>query len=398
MLGFKYRVYPSNKQILRLKRQMWLAKELYNILFEKSKEHYKHTGKTFTEFDMNKYIAHLKKEQPEFKELHSQVAQNVSKRLADAYKAFFRRVKERKQGKRIKVGFPRRKKYVNSLTYPQTGFNFKTDRRLSLSKIGSIPIVLHRSIEGEMKTCVIKHYPSGKWFVGFSNELPEKAFESNGKESVGIDVGLTSFATLSNSQKITSPKFLRKSEARLKLLQRRVSRKKKKSMNRRKARFRFAKLEEKVHDQRFDFLHKLSRLQVNSYRKIAVETLNVPDMQRNHHLAKSIGDASWSTYRQMLHYKAQSAGCEVIDVAPEDTTKMCSNCGNKQDMPLSERIYNCSVCGYVEDRDVNAAKNILARATVGLTGSYACGDLPSTTFALKAQDFSLKQELNEAET
>ena len=128
MLNFKYRVYPSKKQILCLNRQMWLAKEIYNLLLEKCKEHYKETGKTFSEYNMNKHITQLKKENPEFRKLHSQVTQNISKRISDAYKAFFRRVKEKKQGKKIKVGFPKPKRFVSSLTYPQSGFKFKNER------------------------------------------------------------------------------------------------------------------------------------------------------------------------------------------------------------------------------------------------------------------------------
>lgn len=375
---------------------MQLSKELYNLLLDKCKEHYKETGKTFSKFEMDKYITKLKKEQPKFNEIYTQVAQNISKRILDAYKAFFRRVREKRNGKKVKVGFPRFKKCVSSLTYPQLGFKLINNRRIYLSKIDNIPIVLHRAPKGKIKTCFIKIYPSGKWYVGFSNELPEIEFESNGKEEVGIDVGLTNFITLSNGQKIESPKFLKKSEKKLKVLQRRVSRKKKGSRNRRKARFQYAKLEEKVSNQRFDFLHKLSREQVDSYGMIAIENLNVQDMLKTHHLAKSISDASWSTYKQLLHYKAQSAGCEVVDVNPRDTTKICSNCGNKKDMPLSKRTYKCPVCGYIEDRDINAAKNILKRSRGGLPRIHACGDLSSTSLATKMQDNSLKQELNEA--
>jgi putative transposase len=347
---------------------------------------------------MNKYITELKSERLEFSDVHSQVLQNISKRVSDGYKAFFKRVKEKKKGKKTKVGFPRYKKFVCSFTYPQTGFRFKNQRRVYLSGIGSIPIVLHRLPKGETKTCTIKRYRSKKWYVSFSNEVPAEDFRSNGKEEVGIDVGLKSFATLSNGQKVEPPKFLRKSEERLKLLQRRVSRKKLKSRNRKKANFRLSRLHEKIDNQRTDFLHKLSKEQVTSFSKIAVEKLKLQNMMSNHHLAKSIADASWGGYIQMLHYKAWSAGCEVEEVAPENTTKTCSNCGNKQDMPLSERTYKCPFCGYIEDRDINAAKNILKRATVGLTGSYACGDTASTLSAKDEQAVSLKQELNEART
>jgi len=398
MLSFKYRVYPSSKQTLRLNRQMFLAKEIYNLIFDKAKEHYKQTGKMFTQFDMNKYISQLKKEKPEFKELHSQAAQNTSKRLADAYSAFFRRLQERKKGSKIKVGFPRRKKYVSSLTYPQSGFKFKNERRLTLSKIGCIPIVLHRVPKGEIKTCFIKKYASGKWYVGLSAEFEPKEFKSNEQGRIGIDVGLSSFATLSTGLKIEAPKFLRKSEKKLKLLQRRVSRKHKGSRNKKRSRLRFARQAEKIANQRLDFLHKLTTQQVKTYGLIGVESLNMQGMMKNHHLAKSISDASWSMYMRMLAYKAESAGCKLSMVASKNTTRQCNRCGGLQDMPLSKRIYECQSCGLVEDRDVNAAKNILERATVGLTGSNACGNLSSTLPLRIEQDISMKQELKEART
>jgi len=398
MLSFKYRVYPSKKQIFRLHGQMQLARELYNILLEKCKEHYKETGKTFTQFDMNNYIKGLKKERPEFSDIHSQVLQNISKRIGDAYKAFFRRAKEKKQGKKVKVGFPRVRKFVSSLTYPQTGFKFKSQRRIYLSRIGSIPIVLHRLPKGQIKICVIKQYRSGKWYIGFSSDIPQKEFKPNNKPSIGVDVGLKDFVTLSDGEKIESPKFLRKSEKKLKFLQRRVSKKKNGSKNRRKACLKLSRQYEKIDNQRYDFLHKLSRQHVGSYSKIAVEKLQIQNMQKNHYLAKSIADASFGKYIQMLHYKAWSAGCEVIEVNPKNTTQECSNCHKIVEKDLSDRMHNCPSCGLSIDRDINAALNILNRATVGLTGSNACGDLSSTPSAMKEQDISSKQELNEVRT
>jgi len=395
MLGYKYRVYPSNKQISRLNKQMELSKKLYNILLERAKEHYKKTGKTLTQFDMNKYITQMKKERTEFAEIHSQVLQNISKRIGDAYKNFFRRVKEKKNGKKIEVGFPRFKKFVCSLTYPQSGFKFKIEKKLHLSGIGNIPIILHRQIKGKIKTCTIKRYKSGKWFVCFSLEEKEKKFVSNDKEKMGIDLGLNSFVTFSNGNKIEPPKFLRKSEEKIKISQRRVSRKKKGSKNRRKAVLKLARVHEKIDNQRTDWLHKLSRFCVSNYSLIGVENLNIEGMMKNHNLSKSISDASWNRFVQMLYYKAGSAGCKVVGVDAKDTTKICSRCGNKRDIGLSERTYKCSICGHIEDRDVNSAKNILSRATVGQTGRNACRDLSSTGSVKGQQDISLKQELHE---
>jgi len=377
---------------------MQLARELYNILLEKCKEHYRETGRTFRQFDMNNYIKGLKKERPEFSEVHSQVLQNISKRIADAYRAFFRRVNEKRVGKKVEVGFPRVKKFVSSLTYPQAGFKFKSQRRIYLSGIGSVPIVLHRLPKGQIKTCVIKQYRSGKWYIGFSSDIPQEEFKPNNKPPIGVDVGLRDFVTLSNGEKIESPKFLRKSEEKLKFLQRRVSRKKKGSKNRRKACLKLSRQYEKIDNQRYDFLHKLSRQHVDSYSKIAVEKLQIQNMQKNHHLAKSIADASFGKYIQMLHYKAWSAGCEVIEVNPKNTTQECSNCHKIVEKELSDRMHNCPSCGLSINRDLNSAINILNRATDGLPGSNACRDLSSTVSEMKRQDISEKQELNEVGT
>jgi len=393
MLTYKYRVYPSGKQAERLNRQMYLSKEVYNLLLEKSKEYYKETGKTFSQFDMNNHIKELKLQRPEISEVHSQVLQNISKRINEAYKAFFRRVREKKKGKNVKVGFPRFKKFVSSLTYPQEGFKFNKENRLHLSNIGNIPIVRHRTMKGKIKTCTIKKYPSNKWYVGFSNDIVENSFRSNNKEEIGIDTGLKNIVTLSNGTIIEAPKFLRKSEKRLKFLQRRVSRKKKGSMNRKKARFKLARIHEKIENQRNDFLHKISKEQVNSFSKIVIENLNINNMIKNHCLAKSIADVSWGKYGQMLHYKAWSAGCEVLEVNPRNTSKECSHCGNIQNMPLSERTFVCSSCGHIEDRDVNAAINILKKHTAGRAGINACGDLPNTSSKLNLQGISMNQEL-----
>ncbi|MGC8662557.1 MAG: RNA-guided endonuclease InsQ/TnpB family protein [Candidatus Micrarchaeia archaeon] len=159
---------------------MYLSKELYNMLLEKSKAYYKETGKTLTEYRMNVWLTQIKKEKPEFAELHSQVLQNVSKKVSDAYRHFFRRCKERKQGKKVKVGFLRYKKFVSSLTYPQTN-GFKVEKkRVDLSKIGRINFVNHREIKGKIKTLAIKKTRSGEWHITrYIAESPRELLESS---------------------------------------------------------------------------------------------------------------------------------------------------------------------------------------------------------------------------
>ena len=375
--AYKYRAYPSKVQKETLNRQMFLSKELYNLLLEKSKTYFKETGKTLTEYRMNLWITQIKKEKPEFAELHSQVLQNVSKRISDSYKHFFRRCKEKKQGKKVKVGFPRYKNFVSSLTYPQTN-GFKIERKnVELSKIGRINFVNHREIKGEVKTCTIKKTLSQEWYITISVEKEDKPFISNNKPKVGMDLGIDNFAVLSDEYILQNKHIEKKERLKLKRLQKTISRRKKGSKNRKKAVINFARKYEHITKVKEDWLHKLSYNLVNSYSLIAHEKLSIAGMMKNHKLARSIGEESWGNFINYLQYKAESAGCVVVSVNPKNTTKTCSECGNIQDMPLSKRIYICKKCGMSKDRDLNASINILNRATSGQGGSQASGDFTS---------------------
>ena len=369
---YRYRAYPSKIQRVRLHRQMYLSKRLYNLLLEQSQKNFKETGKTSTKYDMNKWITKLKKKNPEFNELYSQVCQNIADRISKGYKNFFRRIKERKQGKKVKVGFPRFKSYVSSLTYPQSGFK-PGKKEVSVSKIGRINFVNHREIDGTIKTMAIKQAKSQEWYITFSVEKDDTSPFSNNKPQVGIDLGLKEYATLSDGAIIPNPRISNESIDKLKMIQRRLSNKKKGSKNRRRAKIKLARTSEHIARQRDDFLHKTSYRLVNSYSFIAYEELKVANMVKNHNLARQITDASWGNFIQYLCYKAESAGCRVVGVNPRNTTKTCSECGNIQDMELSERTYLCQNCGLKIDRDLNASINILT--TAGLAESNAFGDV-----------------------
>jgi len=388
MRTYRYRIYPTRKQKTLLTNQMILAKTVYNILLHDSKQHYRTTGRTFTRNMMNIRLTKLKKEHPELASLHSQVLQNISDRVWKAYQNFFRRIKERKKGKKIKVGFPRIKKFVVSLTYPQSGFKLN-GARLCLSKTGAVPIVLHRPIEGEVKTLTIKCTKSWDWYATLTAENGGTLVDPNGKPSVGIDLGLTNYATLSNGTIIQNMRFSKQNSAKARRLQRQISRKMKGSRNRRKAVLRFARFSNHTAQQRHDFLHKLSHQLVNSYGLIAYENLSIGNMVKNHRLAGAIQDAGWGGFASMLSYKAGKAGCRAIEVNPQDTTTTCSNCGAKHPMPLSKRTYKCGQCGLSLDRDLNSAKVILARglSTVGQTGIHACEEAVSTFDPSKASGF-----------
>ena len=325
--AYKFRAYPAKEQQHKINRQMFLAKQLYNMLLEKSKQYFKDTGKTFTQYDMNKWITQLKRKNPEFKEIYSQVLQNVADRVAKAYQNFFYRLKARKEGKKVKAGFPRFKSFVSSLTYPQLGFKIEK-KRVSLSKIGRVNFVNHREIEGKIKTLAIKKTRSREWYIAISTEQETKPFASNNKSAVGLDLGLKEYATLSDGIKIENKRFGKKLENRTRRAQRELSKRKKRGKNRIKSRMEVARISEHITRQREDYLHKMSHNLVNSYSFIAHEKLQIANMVKNHKLAESINDASWARGIQFLHYKAENAGCEVVDVNADNSTQECSGCEN----------------------------------------------------------------------
>jgi len=351
---FKFRLYPSKKQVNILENQLNLCRQTHNWLLASCKGTYEETGKTLTEFDLNKNLIALKHQKPEITPVHSQVLQNISKRIKDAYTGFFTR---RKAG--LKAGLPRFKKHgsYKSITYPQSGFKIKC-KKLYLSKIGDIRITQHRDIQGQIKTLTIKRMPSGKWFAIFSCVVESDPVKHPKKE-VGIDVGLKTFAILSDGTTVDNPRFYRKSEKRLAHLQRNLSKKKKGSNNKNKARVKVARLHEHIQNSRTDFLHKESRKIVDTYENVYVEDLKIQNMVKNHCLAKSISDAGWGIFINMISYKAESAGGRLVKVNPRNTTQNCSQCGNKVQKSLSERTHDCPYCGLIMDRDLNASKNIL---------------------------------------
>ena len=372
--NYRYRLYPSLKQQEGLFRLFDLCCEMWNHLFGVSQWSYQTTGE---EFSSRKTLYSLVKATKDtvfrFQDVHSQLLQNTADRLSKAYQGFFRKV----------ARFPRFKRRVRSITFPDadqvTGYRLVSDKRLRLSGIGTVPIVMHRPLGGRVKTCTIKRTKDGRWWAIFSCEVEagQREHPCPGNK-VGIDVGLISFAALSTGEEIEHPRYLARAEKRLKKLQRRVSRKKRKSMNRKKAAQRAARAHARVARQRTDFLHKLSFHLVQHYGFIAVEALNIRGMVKNHRLAKHISDASWGRFIQMLAYKAVTAGGQLIPVAARDTSQLCSKCGNKTTIGLGQRTFACARCGLSLGRDINAARNILARATAGPAGSHACGDQAST--------------------
>jgi len=330
---------------------------LYNSCLLDRKNHYEQTGRGLNRIEQQVMLKESKEKFAFLNDIHSQVLQDVLFRVDKAFQGFFRRVKRGE-----KVGYPRFKgegRY-DSITYPQEPAFKITEKGLKLSKIGTIKIKMHRDMQGKVKTCIVKK-ENDKWYACFSVEY-EPVKRPVSCKTIGIDVGVDSFATLSDGTKIENPKYLVKSEQRLIRKQRQLSRKKRGSSNRKKAKKALAKLHCKVRNQRSDFHHKLSHKLVDTYGLIVVEDLNIKGMVKNHYLAKHISDAGWGQFLNYLTYKAEEAGVSVVRVTPHHTSIICSRCGNHVPKTLAVRIHRCSFCGLVIDRDYNSAINILNRA------------------------------------
>lgn len=313
-------------------------------------------------YDTINLLPQWKAQRPSLKVVHSQVLQNACVRVDLAFKAFFRRVKAGEQ-----PGYPRFKGYgrYDSLTYPQYGNGARLEgRHLILSKIGSIKVVLHRPIDGRIKTVTVRRTSTGKWLVSFSVEIephPQPVPET----AVGVDVGLEQFATLSTGEQIANPRFFRTDERALVKAQRTLSKAKKGTPERTKRRKVVAHIHERIANRRRNFAHQEARKLVRRFGTICLEDLNTRGMLRNHCLAKCIHpsgvpDAAWHQFAQIVTSKAAEAGGCVVQVDPRNTSKRCSRCGQLVQKALSVRVHQCPVCGLEINRDLNAAINILA--------------------------------------
>ncbi|MDE1857318.1 MAG: transposase [Candidatus Micrarchaeota archaeon] len=371
--AYKFRIYPDATRREEIDERLILAQQFYNKILEKSIESYKNGKTKISMAQFNSFVKGIIQEDKKYLKLYSQTRCEIEFRLLKAYQNFFRRIKE---GNR-KAGFPRfksRDRY-RSITYPQDNGSFSIRKsRLRVSRIGTMPIHLHRKIEGTIKTLAIKG--EGKdYYAVFTTINDVKAQEVRNTNPVGIDLGLDSFIAISDGTKIQKQKFMQQKRKKIAHWQRIVARRKKGSKRREKAKMVLRRTYEYSTNQSDDYLHKLSYTLINSgYTSFAVEDLHIQNMVKNHRLAGSIQDASWNRFIQLLSYKAESAGLRIEKVDARNTSKTCSNCGNIQDMPLSERTYSCQRCGMSKDRDINASINILKRATLGQRESHARGE------------------------
>jgi putative transposase len=354
--AYKYRLYPNKEQKKKLNDTLWLCSMVYNRCLAERRDAWKNEQRSLTAYDQIKQLPVWKKEDPRLNQVYSQVLQDVVRRLDKAFQAFFRRVKVGE-----KPGYPRFKsaRRYDSFTYPQNGFQLQNGR-LQLAKIGLVKIKLHRPLQGKVKTLTIRRQADG-WYACFSVEV-EPSILPPSQKAVGIDLGVESFAVTSDGEFFPAARHLRRAERNLKRLQRMVSRRQKGSTRRKKAVRQLAKAHLHIANQRKDMAHKVARSLVNRYGIIAVEDLNILGMLRNHHLAKSISDAGWGLFVNILKAKAAEAGRQVVEVDPRNTSQVCSGCGCIVKKPLSQRWHDCPECGTSLHRDVNAARNILRMA------------------------------------
>ncbi len=355
--NFVYRLYPTPHQEVLLNNVLQECRWLYNCFLEQRKSSYETTGKGPTLYDQQNTIPQLKLQRSSLESVYSQVLQNVAMRVDLTFQAFFRRVKVREN-----PGYPRFKSShrYHSFTYPQVPHrcSFNPDS-VSLAKIGLVKAVIHRELQGIPKTCTVRRSSTGKWYVVVACKTSSDAISHASTKQVGIDVGLTTFATLSDQTEIKRQRFFKTDEKELVKANRKLSKEKLGTPERNRRRKPVARIHERIRFRRHNFAHQESRKVVNKYGFIAVEDLEVNRMVHNKCLSKSISDAAWSLFFILLFYKAESAGRTIVKVNPAYTTQDCSKCGHRQKMLLSERTYSCPCCKLVIDRDLNASLNIL---------------------------------------
>ena len=379
--AYKYRIYPNREQQELINKHIGCCRFVYNLCLEKKINAYKTSKKSISSFDLIKLLPILKKEQDTsfLKEVNSLSLQAAIRNLDSAYKRFF---KEKK-------GFPKfksKRSKRQSFQIVQNTYVDFDEKKVYIPKFKEgIKCRFHRFFNGKIKTSTISRTATGKYFISILVELdednPEKKPISE-SQAVGIDLGIKTFATLSNGEEIPNPKNLKNAIGRLKRLQRSLSRKVKGLNNREKARKILACQYERVTNRRNDFLEKVTHQLVTTYDTICLETLSAKNMMKNHHLAQALSDISIGRFNERIEQKAKWYGVNILRIGRfEPSSKMCS-CGYiYKDLKLSQRVWTCPNCGRRNQRDLLAANNIKAFAfnkrhnTAGTAEIHACGDM-----------------------
>lgn len=361
-LGYKFRIYPNKTQEKLINRTLGCARFVFNHFLAIRRDEWKANRNSLTYVKTSKLLTDLKKrkETAWLSEVDSMALPESLRNLDRAYENFFKK----------RARYPRFKsKHNHSQSYrtrnQANGIRI-VENRIKLPKVGFVKIKQSRAFEGKIQNATISRTASGKYFVSLCVETDKATlFRPNGGKQIGIDVGLKAFYSDSNGDTVENPHPLKKLQSKLRREQRRLSRKMPRSVNRDKARVRVARIHERIANIRRDFLHKLSTRLARENRTIAVEHLNVKGMLRNHRLAKSISDASWSEFFRQLTYKTELHGGELLKVDTfYPSSQTCSVCGHQNPVTKELRVreWDCPECGTHHDRDVNAAKNILRKA------------------------------------
>ena len=364
--GFKYRIYPNASQRDQIARTLGCCRFVYNRALDVKKTAYSETGKSIAANDLIKMIPTWKRD-PEtswLAQADSMALQQSIRDLDRAYKNFFRRVREGG-----KPGFPKFKSRRHARQSYRTNGGKVVDRNhIALPKLGNVRAKVSRPLQGRFMSVTVSLDAVGRYFATFlCTDVPSKDAIAADRE-VGIDLGVETLATLSDGTKIGNPRHLKKYEHRLAREQRKLSRRKgarrgeKQSMRYMKQRKRVARVHAKIADARTDSLHKVTTMLADENQVLCMEDLNAKGMVRNHHLAKAVSDVSFGEFARLLEYKCAGRGRTLVKVDRfYPSSKTCSVCGHRLDaLSLSVRSWDCPSCGVHHDRDVNAARNILA--------------------------------------
>ncbi|QBQ54019.1 RNA-guided endonuclease InsQ/TnpB family protein [Nitrosococcus wardiae] len=356
--AFKYRLYPNTAQVRELEIMLETHRRLYNECLAQRKERYETAQESVKYTQQSAWFKSARGANDWYARLNFSSAQATMRRLDKAFQAFFQRIKTGD-----KPGYPRFKARgrFDSWTYPAHGDGARLlDGKLRLQHIGVVRVRQHRPAQGTIKTVQIK-IEAGKWFVIASCEIGDAPPPRTEDTAVGIDVGLEHFLSTDQGEHVDNPRYQKEAWRRLRVVGRVVSRKKKGSRNRGKAVSKLRSIHARVSNKRRDHHHKVARDFVSRYAFIAAESLTVKNMVRNRRLSRSISDAGWSQFLNILRAKAESAGSVFVEVPPQGTSQACSGCGAVVQKALYVRQHRCPECGLSLQRDVNAARNILAR-------------------------------------
>jgi putative transposase len=369
--ALKFRLKPNRSQRRDLAKMRETHRRLYNVCLDERKTAYQTSGTTVKYTEQSARFTAARKTNPFYAEINFSSAQATMRRLDKAYKAFFRRVKAGE-----KPGYPRFKgrDRFDSVEFPTYGDGIRLNGdRLRIQAVGVVKVILHRPIEGQIKTVTLK-CEADKWYVVFSCELPDVPIVSNDRPPVGIDVGLESFLTTSDGQQEPNPRYLKDALPELRRKARAVSRKKKGGRNRRKAVKRLRKIHVRVKNLRKEHHHKVALKLVRRYGFIAAESLNIQGMLGNGRLARAISDVAWGNFLLTLQHKAESAGVAYEGIDPRGTSQRCSGCGATVPKTLSDRWHECPHCRLSLHRDENSAKEILRLGLLARNGPVGVKD------------------------